>query len=276
MLPLALWNGTVNCLAGRGLQSCEMEEGVAVMVELCCNDSSSKSETKTLSLLSFPTTFGAIKENVEESCSVPACVQTVWYQSEEVSDNCNPASLYMRSGDLVRITFPQVGECHLLRTVIEWLKQVVFLLERFVAEDANGIEAMYHNHWDVLGDDDSANTLSTKLFCPHTSKTKQVNCSHFQALGGIEHLMALHKLAIKLRDRTDSENAKSLSTFYELICSQTITNLAMDKNCRLHLIKGGGLDQSIASFLIKPADDDSLIFDESYKIVDMALYAVCK
>ena len=244
---------------------------MAVRVELCCSDSPSKSEMKTLSLPSFPTTFGAIKEKVEESCSVPACVQTAWYQSEEVPDNSNPASLYMRSGDLVRITFPQVGECLLVRTVVKWLKEVVFILRRcVVAEDANRIAAIYHNHCDVL-EDDSADTL-TELFGPYTSKTKQVNCSHFMALGGIEHLVALHKLAIKLRVK-----GKDLSKYYELICSQTITNLAMDKNCRLHLsCKSGGLDQSIASFLIKPADDGSLIFDKFYEIVDMALSAVCK
>ena len=252
-----------------------MEEGVVVRVELCCCNSS-KSEMKTLSLSSFPTTFRTIKEKVEESCSVPACVQTVWYQSEEVPDNCNPASLYMRSGDLIRITFPQVGECLLVRTVVKWLKEVMFILGRCVAEDAKGIDAICRDFGGVLGNA-SASILATELFGPCTSKTKEVNCSHFMALGGIEHLVALHKLAIKLRDRTDCENAKSLSTYYEQICSEAIANLAMDKICRFQLIcKGGGLDQSIASFLIKPADDDSLIFDESYKIVDMAVYAVCK
>jgi len=50
----------------------------------------------------------------------------------------------------------------------------------------------------------------------------------------------------------------------------------MDFTCRRLISKGGGLDQSIASFLIKPADDDSLIFNHSYSIVDVALYAVCK
>ena len=248
---------------------------MAVRVELCCSDTSSKSEMKTLLFPSFPTTFRAIKEKVEESCSVPACVQTVRYQSEEVPDNCNPASLYMRSGDLVRITFPHVGECRQIRTVIKWLKEAVMILERCVAEDAVGMEAICRFCGDILGDD-RAQMMSRELFYPWTNKSKRVNCSHFIALGGIENLVALHKLAIKLRDRTDSEHAKYLSTFYELVCSQAIANFAMDFTCRRCISKGGGLDQCIASFLIKPADDDSLNFNHSYSIVDVALYAVCK
>ena len=248
---------------------------MVVIVELCCSDNSSKSETKTLSLPSFPTTFRAIKEKVEESCSVPACVQTVWYQSEEVPDNCNPASLYMRSGDLVRITFPQVGECHLVRAVVKWLKEVVLILGRCVADDAKGIETIWHDCGDVLGHN-CAQILSGELFYSWTNKTKRVNCSHFMALGGIEQLVALHKLAIKLRDRTDCERAKYLSNFYELICSQTMSSFAMDFTCRRYIFKGGGLDQSIASFLIVPADDESLFNHSSSSVVDMALYAVCK
>jgi len=164
-----------------------MEKGVAVRVELCC-DHSKKTELKTISLPKFPSTFRAIKERVEENYSIPACVQIIWYQSEEVPDSCNPASLYMRSGDVVRITFPQTGECHRVKSVVKWLKEAVPLLGRCVAEDAEGMEAICHDYADILGGD-SANLLSRELFYPWTNKSKRVNCSHFISLNGIEYLV---------------------------------------------------------------------------------------
>ena len=252
-----------------------MEQHTVIFVELCSKETDI-SDLKTLCFHSLPPTFQVVKEEIEKCCSIPVCVQTMWYQSMEVADNCSPSLLYMRGGDTVKVTYPHIGECEKVKMAVQWLGEVSPILEACKVADALEFDVMNSQYSNILGDEEMAVTLSVKLFYPWADKTKQVNCSHFISLKGVDLLVTVHRHAIELRKSSDYESAHYLSTYYELICCQTIANFAMDFTCRRQVSRCHGLEQCIDSFLIKPADDESLLFNNSYRIVDVALYAIYK
>ena len=247
----------------------DMEQHTVIFVELCSKETNTS--LKTLRFPSFPPTFQVVKEEIEKCCSIPVCVQTMWYQSMEVADNCSPSSLYMRGGDTVKVIFPHIGECEMVKMAVQWLGEVSPILE--TCKEADTPE--FGQYSNILVDEKVTAILSRKLFYPWTDKTKQVNCSQFISLNGVDLLVTVHRHAIELRKSNNCEFARCLSTYYELICCQTIANFAMDFTCRREVSRCHGLEQCIDSFLIKPAGDESLLFNHS-SIVDVALYAICK
>ena len=191
----------------------------------------------------------------------------MWYQSMKVADNCNPSSLYLRGGDTVKVTYPHIGECEMVKMAVQWLGEVSPILEACKVADMPEFDVISRQYSNILQDEEMANILSEKLFCPWADKTKRVNCSHFISLKGVDLLVTVHRHAIELRKSNNCEFAHDLSIYYELICCQTIANFAMDFTSRRQVSRCLGLEQCIDSFLIKPIDDT---------IVDMALYAICK
>ena len=248
----------------------DMEQHTVIFVELCSKETNI-SKLKTLRFPSFPPTFQVVKEEIEKYCSIPVCVQTMWYQSMEVADNCSPSSLYMRGGDTVKVIFPHIGECEKVKMAVQWLGEVSPILE--VCKVADTPE--FGQYSNILEDKKVTALLARKLFDPWTDKTKQVNCSQFISLNGVDLLFTFHRHAIELRKSNKCEFACSLSNYYEVICCQTIATLAMYFTYRRQLSRCQGLEQCIDSFLIKPADDERLLFNH-FIIVKVALYAICK
>ena len=253
-----------------------MEKDIEILIELCSSEVSLP-EVKTLHFPSLPSTFRQIKERIEACCSIPVCVQTLFYQSVEVTDVCSLSSLYMRSGDTVKVTFPEHGECETVIQSVQWLHQIIPVLEEFKkAKTDTEVNMLYNNYKLILNNMEIYTILTCKLFIPWSEKTKEVNCSQFMFLGGVKLLVTFHKLVIELRHNECSGRLRYLTTLFERICCQAITNFAMDFTCRRHILECGGLEQCIRSFLIKPADDESLHFNYSHDIVGMAAYAICK
>ena len=248
-----------------------MEQHTVIFVELYSKETNI-SALETLRFSSLPPTFQVVKEEIEKCCSIPVCVQTMWYQSMEVADNCSLSSLYLRGGDTVKVTYPHIGECEKVKMAVQWLGEVSPMLEACKA--ANTPDIISSQYSNILRDEEMDTILSEKLFCPWADKTKWVNRSHFIFLKGVNLLVTVHRHAVELRKSNNREFARYTSNYYELICCQTIAILAIDFTCRREVSRCQGLEQCIDSFLIKPADDQSLLINNSYKIVDMALTAI--
>ena len=251
-------------------------EDAVIVVELYC-EGQKRCERKPLQFDSFPSTFGEIKKKVEDSLSIPACVQTLFYQEVEMKDSCDPSSMYMISGDTVRITFPERGDCKEVKEVVEWLSKVTPVMKMYEkADEVDKILQITRSYASVLEDNTLIDTLIGVLFYPWSEKTKRVNCSHFVALDGLELLVTLHRHSVTVRRFPFIDETHYFSQLYELICCQAIANFAMDFTCRRMLTKLGGLEQCMESFLIHRISDDGHLSTQCYNIVTMALYAVCK
>ena len=228
-------------------------------------------ELVTLTFSSPPITFQEIKDRIEECCCIPVCVQTLYYQSNEVLPNCSPISLYIRSGDTIRVSYPVKGETKRVLDVVEWLRQSSKILGeiRQLKQEAM-VDALENNA--VLSDSRRRN-FSRALFCPYSNPVKYVNSVYFTFLGGVKLLTDFHHHAIALR----KENLQTSTIgYFEQMCCQACADYSMYKECAVHLSQSGELENCMATFLKKKADDNSLIYNNEYSTIDIALCAIFK
>ena len=248
-------------------------DDVNFIIRLVLYSESSKTQNlEILSFSSFPTTIEIIKDKIESCCSIPSCVQSVFYQDNEVPGNCSTSSLYIRSGDTLRVYYPAKGE---MSDVKEFTKELALVAERVntrfheIEQDKN----LSNITNDPFFPCTSLEVLGKTLFSPWLDPaTKHVNSTHFAGLHGVEILSSLHCQVIKLRRQTSIYYTYML----ELLCIETCRNFAVSKAYARRFLQCGELDNCIDTLLITPADGDLLIYDNLYKLIEMALGLILK
>lgn len=235
------------------------------------------SQTETLNFSSQPITFKEVKEKVEESCSVPECVQTLRYQGCVVPENSTLQSFYLRNGDCLSVSYLHKGQVQEVIGVVQWLQQCTKILTKLEeAGNSGGQKIMSYKSIEALADMQHPNLLADQLFSSWSDSTTLVNAMHFKSLGGTQLLVDFHKLVVKLRHRLNIF-AEILSVPYlEYVCCRSIANYARDVETSRHIAQCGGLDSCIGSFLVKPADDESLKFNHNYVVLEEALRGIYK
>ena len=235
-------------------------------LELCCEETNS---TKKVDLVfpSLPATFLEIKKEVELRCSVPVCVQTLYYQSSRKADSDDLISSYIRSGDTFLISYPIEGECERVINVTEWLKQIAESLQENFKESRTMNSELAKKYISLF-----PKIRASHILYPWSNKVKYVNKLHFVSLGGVEVLMACCGYLQRLRQgkvwlfRRDSLEA----TFCLFI-----TNFTQTLSLRRQVEKYGGLDYCINAFLWKSLGSEPL--EEAHlRIIKGSFYAICK
>ena len=252
-----------------------MDQGFILQIELYSEKSQSL-EVKALSFPSCPATIQEIKDKIEESFCIPISVQTVLIQNNEVPINCSPASLYLRSGDTVRVLYPAKGLTDEVKSVTEWLKEVTDVLDSIQKLDQDGtVSALTVEHFSVLTDS-RADCLLRKLFTPWINPATQVNGVHFTSVGGVELLTKLHRHIIEIRKHKFHYDLRNMIGYMEYICCETCVSFSMNQACASYLAQCGGLENCIDSFLMRPANDDNLRDNNLYSVIEIALCAILK
>ena len=253
-----------------------MDQKFELSVELSPEISESL-RTEILCFSSQPATFKKIKEKVEECCCVPECVQTILYQDNVVSDNSTPQSLYLRSGDTVRVSYPHRGLVNEVKTVVKWLQQCTKVLLKFwEAWNSGKKEIISDESMAILADRTAPRLLVKQLFSPWSDSSTLVNAQHFDYLGGVQVMVNFHKLLLKLRKSNINLSDNVYIPYLEFVCCRGIANYAMNNGCSRRVAQCGGLDSCIASFLIKEADDESLRINSDYTVLVVALRGIFK
>ncbi len=208
-------------------------------------------ETKELLLPSLPDSFQTIKEAIEDKYSIPACVQTLWVK-ERLIDNpqsISPSSVYLKSGDTLKITYPVKGEINRVKALLKWLSQCCTILSDILKltkkEDVN---KLFSKHQEFLTDDSRMIFVQFTLF-PSSVKSKWVNMMFFNDRGGIELLAELHK---RLNSILESKVHKPLHSFaesHQSLCCIAFALLSKDSEVRDKVTASGSLEACIQSFL---------------------------
>ena len=253
-----------------------MEQGFELNVDLIPEESDTF-RTETLFFSCQPATFKEIKEKVEERCCVPECVQTILYQGNVVSESSTPQSFYLRSGDTVRVTYPHKGLVHEVKTVVKWLQKCTEVLLKFLEACNSGKKVTISDESAaVLADRNAPLLLEEKLFSEWSDSSTSVNAQHFDYLGGIQLLVNFHKLLVTFRKEDINLSDRVYIPYLEFVCCRAIANYARDIDSSRRLAQCGGLDSCIGSFMIKPADDESLLINNNYAVLIEALRGIFK
>ena len=113
-----------------------MDEIERTTFHLQLNCTSRKStDSKILSLSSFPSSTLELKQAIESRFSIPVCVQSVSYQLAPLSDSDSLLERRIRSGDTLSISYLCEADCQLIREIILWIQRVVTTIQC-----ENGIE----------------------------------------------------------------------------------------------------------------------------------------
>ena len=231
-------------------------------------------KTKRLKISSQPLTFLDIKKAIEKSFSIPACVQTLLYQSCLVKDSDSLLSHYVRSGDTLQVAYPSEGNCERVIEVVKWLKRLADAIGRIKMPSVhmctfNQSDDGYLDYARVLESPEFIEVcrdLSVNLMYPWTDNTKYVNKVHFEHLGAVRLVMSVYFFMTLARRNKISLFGRHL---LENVCSLFVANFTQTFSLRRSVIQAGGLDLCINTFITEDLDD-------FYDAIEVALTAICK
>ena len=243
----------------------EISSGSApvVMLEIHLHSKSERTtEVKYLSLPTLPHTVLEFKQIVQREFSVPACVQTVTYQTEVLSDDVELASRRLRSGDSVDVSFLSRGDCSSVEEVNTWMRT---LIDTFDQNQSKGEVGDYNV--EVVVYDGLQSGLDTALgydlfqwLIPRT----MVNKAYFESSGGLRLLFKLYQRIFQ----REWSSLRIYQKYLESVCTQAFANYGETAGLRRKLVEMGVLELCYKSLLRVSILPNMPISDTSSKSSD--------
>ncbi len=246
---------------------------VSFNVELCC-ESIEPSQTISVSFPSLPDQFDEIKDEVEEKCSIPSFVQTIWIQGNRIepSPSNTPASFYLQSGDMLKITYPTKCDCKSVKKTVRWLSECMDIVNKMKkSEKREDVIALYEENEATLNDYLQMLVLKEYLFVSGGGSNEKMNACYFDHLDGVVILVRLHKEMSLLRRKDLSAELSILCRYLESCYCEALGTFASDTELRRRVTDCGGLERCLATFMAYPVDDL-----KHAHMFDSGLFAVCK
>lgn len=234
---------------------------VSLEFHLHCQ-SEKKTEVKYLSLPTLPHTTLDLKHLIQSEFSVPACAQTIHYQTEILLDNVELASRCLRSGDTIDVTFLCRADCRSIEEVNTWMKNLIKIIDenefRGGAGDYN-VEVVVFDG--IQSGIDAA--LGYDLFEWLIPRT-MVNKAYFESTGGLNLLLELYKRIFRRKWST----LRVYQKYLESVCTQAFANYGETAGLRRKLVKMGVLELCFKSLLRVPIAVEQPVTDPSSKASD--------
>ena len=262
-----------------------MSDTVLLNIVLSCELTKS-SETKQLYFKSPPSTPLAIKKRIEEDLSIPSCVQTLRYQSVILKDSDELQHTHFRSGDTFTVNYPTKGNCEMVKSVIQWLRDILELFQAIEEVDSlpdKEKDPLLSTHLrkteDLILSGERNGTLfdlCNNLFCPWKDKRTYVNQLHFHHEGGLDVLMKVYGLLVS-KDWGDFGIDSESHLHLERHCVDAITNYTQTSPLCRQVIQLGGLEMCLKTLLRKKVGRSEIYHGSLIQtVIESALYAVCK
>ena len=245
------------------------------------NSSSNNTVIRTeIPFEAIPKTFEEVANEVEAIYSIPACVQSLslCYSDycHKIKDSDTPTSLYIRSGDLIRIHYPLQGECREVR----YAKNILFITVETVTKLLNMAQ---HREDCCLGvkfvtkymmsNTIRADKLAISLspFYPWTD-IAHVNKLFFISLGGISLLIKLYTLVLEFRKKRLHLKEGDM---FEVVCVHTLSSFTGSMDFGYCVANQRCLELLLDTFLWIPVSSEHAT-DIHIAAIQVALHAICK
>ncbi len=239
-----------------------METMFILGLELCrCADNTKV--TKEISFTSMPNSFQEVSQQIEDNYSIPQCVQRIdlchLNYCHQVGESDTLASLYIRSGDLLRITYPFEGQCKQVKLFGRLIFNMVQEVTKLYDVAHNGCttkrESLDTQCINYLLDKDPMEVIEFLFadFC----HTDYVNKIFFSALGGLDLIIQLYDLIVKLRKESITFQEENI---LERMCIYTFIEFMNSGNLFLYSSNQKCLELLLDSFLKESAQYDVTYF----------------
>lgn len=224
--------------------------GITFKLQLNCQSRNTR-ETKTLRLKSFAVSLQEIKKAVQEEFSIPACVQTISYQSLPLSSNGSVLDLckHVRNGDVLRVDYSCEADVKKIDEVVGWMKEVIIAVEN---EDVVSNGPHHHHHtrgavnaliqvgvWEKYD-----SLLALEIFDWMTAKA-YVNKIYFQECGGLDASVHLYNCILE----REWDDMSQMHCYLEAFCSHGFANFGETVYLRRVLVEHGALGMAKRSLL---------------------------
>lgn len=220
------------------------ENDATLQVILHCTDNQTK-KVKEINFPALPCTTTQLKSAIEAQCSIPACVQTLAFESHPLVSENDLRTARVRSGDAIHVSYPSEGDCEDIIQVISWmgvilatLKQETPSVHRGMSEGLNDL-VTYGIEFELI------ENLAFEYFYPWLDARKYVNKLHFVCNGGLEIMMELYSLL----QREPWGQCLLKMKYLEYGILRVLWNLSETFVLRRAIIRLGGLDMCMQSLL---------------------------
>ena len=254
---------------------------VVLNVLLNCEQTKS-SAIKQIHFQSLPTTPLEIKKKIEEDFSIPACVQTLHYQSMILKDSDQLQHTHFRSGDTFTVDYPAKAECEMIQNVVKWLKALLELLKSIEEssnhdqESDNLMSSQKIENLILEGEDDNTReALTNTLFFPWEDEKTRVNLSYFHDKGGLDVLMKIYGTLVG-KEWGGLGIGEEFHIHLENVCCTAVCRYSATFPLRRQIIQLGGLEMCTTTLLRRKIREGEKLPPIYYDAIVTALYAVCE
>lgn len=245
-----------------------------------CSSSNSTAVTTEIPFESVPKSFHKISDEIEALFSIPVCVQSLRLcypdYCHKIKDSDTPASLYVRSGDLLMVHYPLQGECREVRYAKNNLFIIVETVTKLLKMADNQHECCIgmkfvtkYMLWNTIRADKLAICLSPLY--PWTDLA-HVNKLFFASLGGVDLLLRLYELVLKFRKKQISLQEGEM---LEVVCVHTLSSFTGSMDFSHSVANQECMELLLDTFLWVPINSEQAT-DVHIAAIQVALHAICK
>ncbi len=198
-----------------------------------------------------------LKLQIERNLKIPACVQSLFYETHPLREEAPLESLRIRSGDTLHVDYYSEGDCEELIQVISWLSLLLDGLKLESPSVACGISSSL-NQLVMMGiEAEFIEDLAFEYFFPWLDAKKYANKLHFVHNGGVDIVMEVYTLL----QRQSWSNSLIKLKYLEYGILRVLWNLSETFALRRLIISRGGLQLCMKSLLRKKLEKGKEIVD---------------
>ena len=151
-----------------------------------------------ISLLSVSSTsVNELKHSIQETFSIPSCVQVVKWEGLELKGERRLQDYGIRSEDEITVEYYSEGECVSVQESVQWMSTVIDEIKlKGLPTKSNGIIESIPQ-LEVDNQTVYFRRLWSENFYPWKTPIKYTNKLYFIALGGLELLLKLYSLVLQ-------------------------------------------------------------------------------
>ena len=249
-----------------------MAELILELQLTCSSDGSITQQTFTLDHV--PDSVKDLKQKIEDELSIPKSGQNLFLPDGQALVDSQPvASLYLRSGDTLNVTFLSKADVKELRnTINQSLRPLLSLLRKNSSiHDANLIQKRQDSKAFLVSCQSSLHELSFKSLFPWSDRRTEANRRYLLQEGALDIILEVYAILLPL----PWDWRGNLLQDVEICCLSFLWNFSETAYARQLIVDKGGFEMMLKSFMHQ-SDDEFLKNYTMHDIFDAAVGCISK
>ena len=251
-----------------------MATGLTLEIELKCLSDGSQTH-RTLLFAPTPDTVADIKRRIENELSVPKSSQNLFLSDgQALLDSQRLASLYLRSGDTLRVEYFAKADVEQLRNDIDCsLRPTLEFLRTSSKRKIYGKFLQMRREYEALlsSCQSSLHDVALKRLRPWNHARTEANRRYLIQEGGLDVVLGIYAILVPIHWNSRDHSLQNL----EISCLSFLWNFSETAYARQLIVGKGGFDMMLKS-LMHYSEEEFLKEYSMHDIFDVATGCVSK